>query len=147
MDCGSFETYKFSGPGYHDRLFPNGFACSIAFPIPGIGAAYLFCAEPFELDVKAQEFLLIVGRMLSMEMARIRQLDIELIPHRRLSAPTFGLTGMQWQIYEGVTSGRSNKQIAQLLSISETAVTHELARIMKVLKVQEREQIPPLQKP
>jgi DNA-binding CsgD family transcriptional regulator len=141
MDCGSSTTYKFSGPGYQSRLFPNGFASSIAFPVPGIGSAYVYCAEPFELDLEAVEFLLVVGKMLSLELFRVRNLDIDLIPHRRESAPPYALTEKQWRIYEGIKEGRSNTQIASLLGVAEVVVRQEVARIMAAMKVSDREQI------
>jgi len=77
LECGSSERYVFAGKDYRDQLFPNGFASSIAFPVPGIGAAIIYCAKPFELSLKSREFLLIVGRLLSLEIWGVREFDVD----------------------------------------------------------------------
>jgi DNA-binding CsgD family transcriptional regulator len=141
MNCGNIDSYKFAGPGYKDKLFPNGFASSIAFPVPGFGSVILYCAKPFAMDLDAEEFLLIVGKLLSIELLRIRKLDVNLIPDKRISPPAYALTDRQWRVYEGVKEGRSNSQIAYHLGIGETLVQHELRQIMAALQVSDRGQI------
>ena len=63
------HTFLWAGPDYPRTLFPNGFASSIAWPIPGVGSRVVFCKNEVELNLEVELFLLTIGGILSLEIA------------------------------------------------------------------------------
>lgn len=142
VECGSSEEYLYAAPGYQYILFPNGFAYSVAFPVPGIGSVVIYCAKPIELEVEVEEFFLVVGGLISMEVSRVRRFDVDREPTRISSnVPAYGLTSRQWKVFEAIQSGLSNSQISDHLGLSEVLVRQDVTKIMANLGASERAEL------
>jgi DNA-binding CsgD family transcriptional regulator len=141
VECGSSEEYLFAGPGYHKLLFPNGFGSSIAFPVPDVGSMVIYCRDRIELSIEKEEFLLVVGLIISMDLVRVRHFDISRVTSKRESPVSYALTARQWKVLEGILIGLSNEQIAVRLGLSETLVRSDVTTVMSKLGAADRSAI------
>ena len=143
-ECGDIDSFLFSGPDYSQKLFPNGFKYSMAWPIPGVGSVVTFCAKDFEMTAEAKKFLLIVGEIISMELLRVRaNLDTNLSrSNGQPSRPTsLTLSPRQWTILAAIRKGRTNLEIAIELGFSESLIRQETVQLYRKLGVTGRKEI------
>lgn len=141
-DCGNFESFVFSGPGYAEKIFPNGFESSFSWPIPGVGAVATFCSRKITLTIQDEEFLLVIGSILSIVFERncVRKLSTTRIKDSEFVAD-FALNKRQWQVLEQIIAGRTNIDIANVLSVSESLIRQETVIIYSKLGVSGRKEI------
>jgi len=142
VECGSFDDFLFAGPEYAQKLFPNGFAYSLAWPIPDFGVLTTFCGKKTNLSPTTELFLNAVGGILSLHLsqgayrANFRSHDIQ-----KDSVALLALTPRQWIILEGLRRGSTNASIAQELDVSESLVRQETVRIYRRLDVSGRKEL------
>lgn len=140
--CGSFETYLFSNTSNSEALFPNGFAESVSFPIPGFGGAIVMFQFPFELTPQNELFLRSVGSILGLHLGKIASSqDIDSKSLDSDPAEFLTLTKRQWQVLDLIREGDTNVEIARKLSYSESTIRHETMRIYEKLKVNGRKDL------
>lgn len=140
--CGSYETFPFAGPDYLEDLFPQGFASSVAWPVPGLGAVITFFSDEFVLTTDMRLFLAIVGKIISLgykESSGLNELHRE--AHADQAISKFTLTARQWNILEAVRRGKTNPEIAQDFGFSESLVRHETMKIYRRLAINGRKEL------
>lgn len=139
---GDYDSYLFTGPEYAKQLFPYGFACSVAWPIPGVGSVNTFCSKKSSLALAEEEFFFTIGEILAVEMTIVQG---SLILEKEKSIPRksseFALTSRQWTILGGIQKGRTNHEIALDLEFSESLVRQETVQIYRKLGVAGRREI------
>lgn len=142
VSCGSFETFSFAGPEYLNELFPDGFASSIAWPVPGIGSVLTFFSENVDVSAEMRVFLETVGKVIALgyrEGASIR--EINRAGRADHVTSNFALTARQWNIIQLVRRGKTNPEIAQEFGFSESLIRHETMNIYKKLAVGGRKEL------
>ena len=140
--CGNFEEYLFAGPGYSQKIFPYGFASSVAWPIPDVGVIVTFCSEKVEVTPRVEEFLLSVGGILSMQLSQPQfrsRLGIHGIHKDPVTA--VALTARQWIILSAIKRGLTNNTIATELEFSESLIRQETVQIYRKLAVSGRKEL------
>lgn len=140
--CGSFAEYLFAGPDYAEKMFPNGFASSFAWPIPDIGVVVTFCSEKIEISSTIEEFLLVIGGILSMQMSQ-PQFRTKLGIHGTHKDPVtaVALTPRQWIILSAIKRGQTNPTIAKELEFSESLIRQETVQIYRKMGVSGRKEL------
>jgi len=141
-ECGNSETFLFAGGGYSKNIFPNGFAFSFAWPVPGVGSVVTFCSKEIEISLADEEFLLVVGEILSLHLAKVQK-DFDLGRGLTPSAApsVVALTPRQWTILRAIQKGRTNSDIARELEFSESLIRQETVQIYRKLGVSGRKDI------
>ena len=86
VECGSSEDYFLISPGEDKLLFPNGFEYSLASPIPNVGSMVMYCSKVRGLSVVDEEFLVVVGGILSLELIGVRRFDLSKDHPRKITA-------------------------------------------------------------
>ena len=76
VECGNSEDYFFTSFGDNNLLFPNGFEYSLASPIPNVGSMVMYCSKVRALSVVDEEFLLVIGGILALELIGVRRFDL-----------------------------------------------------------------------
>jgi DNA-binding CsgD family transcriptional regulator len=141
-ECGSLDTFEFAGPDYYREVFPNGFAFSFSFPVPRVGAVVVFCDSTHALTIDLIEFLLLVGKILSIELIKVRGENLsEQSPLELPAKAEYSLTPRQWEILTGIRANKSNASLAIDLGVSESLVRQETVRIYSKLGVAGRKDI------
>lgn len=141
-ECGNSDSYLFAGGGYAEKLFPEGFAFSFAWPIPGVGSVVTFCSNEIEISLADEEFLLVIGEILSLEITKVRKDFVLGKTLATTAAPSaVALTPRQWTILKAIQNGRTNSDIAQELEFSESLVRQETVQIYRKLGVNGRREI------
>jgi DNA-binding CsgD family transcriptional regulator len=142
VECGNFESYLWASPGNPELFFPQGFAYSVAWPIPGLGSAVTYCSKENELTVESREFLLIIGMILSLQTTYSR-IGSDFGRFRASHVPPYdlALTNRQWTILEAIKTGRTNFDIAEDLGFSESLIRQETVQIYRKLGVTGRKEI------
>lgn len=142
VECGSYETYLFAGPEHERTLFPQGFASSIAWPIPGVGSVVTFCEQEIQLNLEIELFLLTIGGILSLEFSHTNLGGlIHRDEHPREAVSPVALTSRQWIIVQAIQNGLTNPAIAQDLGFSESLVRQETMQIYRKLGVTGRREL------
>lgn len=141
-ECGGIDSFLFSGPDYSNILFPRGFEYSISWPIPGVGSVMTFCSKPHDLTVEREEFLLIIGSILAIEMLQVRSSQgLGKTTTRTGSGPHYSLTPRQWKVLAGIRRGQINADISVDLGFSESLIRQETIQIYRKLGVTGRKEI------
>ena len=140
--CGSFDEYLFSNISNADALFPQGFAASVSFPIPGFGGVIVMFQKPFQLTAQFELFFKSIGSILGMHLAKVSQSLIENgVEVKGEPAELLTLTKRQWEILDRIRKGATNNEIALELAYSESTIRHETMRIYEKLRVNGRKDI------
>jgi DNA-binding CsgD family transcriptional regulator len=140
--CGSFDEYLFSNISNVGALFPQGFAASVSFPIPGFGGVITMFQKPLHLTAQIELFFKSIGALLGMYFAKVSVsvneggVAIESQPAELLT-----LTKRQWEILNRIREGLTNNEIALQLAYSESTIRHETMRIYEKLKVNGRKDL------
>lgn len=142
VECGDFNSYLFAGPEYPEELFPNGFAFSFAWPIPGVGTVVTFCRKVTELTPEIQRFLLTIGGILSLEIRRSKMGDeIQRNEVHHTSVAPSALTPRQWTIVGAIRRGMTNPAIAEDLGFSQSLIRQETMHIYRKLRISGRREL------
>ncbi len=141
-ECGGIDSFLFSGPDYAHALFPRGFEYSVSWPIPGVGSVLTFCSKMNELTVEKEEFLLIVGSILSLELAQVRSSEgLGRSTTKTGIGPHYSLTPRQWDVLAGIRRGLTNAEVSVQLGFSESLIRQETVQIYRKLGVSGRKEI------
>lgn len=140
--CGSFGEYLFAGPDYAEKMFPNGFASSLAWPIPDIGVVVTFCSEKIEITPRVEEFLVVIGGILSMQMSQPQfRTKLGIYGTHKDPVTAVALTPRQWIILSAIKRGLTNPAIAKELEFSESLVRQETVQIYRKMGVSGRKEL------
>jgi DNA-binding CsgD family transcriptional regulator len=142
VECGSFDDYVFAGPDYPKRIFPEGFAYSLAWPIPDFGVVVSFYRKKTNLNPANELFFRSVGGILALHFSqgayknsfKSGRLKDELVP-------LVALTQRQWTILGALRRGETNAKIANDIDVSESLVRQETVRIYRNLGVSGRKEL------
>ncbi len=140
--CGSFDEYLFSNISNADALFPQGFAASFSFPIPGFGGVITMFQKPLQLTAQIELFFKSIGAILGMYLAKVSASFNE--DGTSIASPPaelLTLTKRQWEILNRIREGLTNNEIALQLAYSESTIRHETMRIYEKLKVNGRKDL------
>lgn len=140
--CGNYQEYLFAGPDYAEQMFPNGFASSMAWPVPDVGVIVTFCSAKVEITQAVEEFLLAIGGILSMQLSQ-PQYRAKLGIHGTHKDPVtaVALTPRQWIVLGAIKRGLTNPVIAKELEFSESLIRQETVQIYRKLGVSGRKEL------
>ncbi len=140
--CGSFEECLPAGPDCAEKMFPNGFASSLAWPIPDIGVVVTFCSEKLEVTPQVEEFLLAIGGVLSMQLSQPQfGAKLEIHGSHNDTVTSIALTPRQWIVLSAIKRGLTNPAIAKELEFSESLIRQETVQIYHKLGVSGRKEL------
>jgi DNA-binding CsgD family transcriptional regulator len=141
-ECGGIDEFLFSGPMYPRLLWPHGFEYSFAWPIPGVGAFATFCSRSSDLTIELQEFLLVIGSILSFELNIVRKRQpLVGVTNEAPKLSQYSLTVRQWEILAGIRAGKTNAEVSEDLGFSESLIRQETVQIYRKLGVSGRKEI------
>jgi len=141
VECGNSDTYLFVGL-YGKSAFPEGFAYSLAWPIPGVGVSVAFFNREVELTPINETFLLMIGGILSIKLNSPRyHLALGVQQPPRNSVVTVAMTGRQWEIVQQIRRGMTNAEIAATLNFSESLIRQETVQIYRKLGASGRKEL------
>jgi len=139
---GNFESFSFSRSDQASKIFPMGFEFSFLWPIPGVGAVVTFCSREINLTIREEEFLLIIGSILSLEIARNFDKEVQSAPSKDAGfVADHVLTKRQWEVVAGIIAGKSNLEISKDLGFSESLIRQETVQIYSKMGVTGRKEI------
>ncbi|MCX6429532.1 MAG: helix-turn-helix transcriptional regulator [Actinobacteria bacterium] len=141
-ETGPFDDYPFFVPANSLKVFPNGFAYSLAVPVPSYGPLMIYCQDAQELDVERENFLYALGESLALHLDALGfSEEIDRVDGNQPLA-VIALTPRQWEIHSLMLDGLSNSAIAHQMKYSESLIRQETMRIYKKLGITGRRDLP-----
>ncbi len=133
VECGNSDSYLFLGP-HGKQAHPEGFAYSLAWPVPAIGVLVAFFKDEIELTPIVETFFLIIGGILSIKLSSPEYYGpLGIQQPSKVPVVTVALTSRQWEIVEEIRRGLTNAEIANVLNFSESLIRQETVQIYRKL--------------